>query len=105
MVRTGNVLASEIPTRFKKKKKSDKMGMGNEVVDGDGRQVAPRPRCVVQLQALTCITGGNEGATGLSVLSAPKPACWALGLRSEILLSQTPSLARRTGRSLGRKSL
>lgn len=46
----GNVLPSEIPARFKKKKKKpDKMGMGNEVVDRDGGQVAPRPRCVVRL--------------------------------------------------------
>lgn len=82
-----------------------KMSMGNEVVDRGGGQVAPHPRCVVRLQALTCITGGNEGATGLSVVSAPKPARWALGLRSETLLSQTPSVARRTGTSLGRKSL
>lgn len=45
----GNVLPSEIAARFKKKKKPDKMGMGNEVVDRDGGQVAPRPRCVVRL--------------------------------------------------------
>lgn len=33
----------------KQTKKPDKMGMGNEVVDRDGGQVAPRPRCVVRL--------------------------------------------------------
>lgn len=102
----GNVLPSEIPARFLKKK-TNLIKWAWEMrwwIGMEGRWLRVRAawfgsRLLPASQVEVREPQGCRSCALQSLLAGP------LGLRSETLLSQTPSLARRTGRSLGRKSL